>query len=98
MDGKTLLLLLILAQLATHALSEDCMDVEMFRKLEPTIEDIQTIGYALAVLMIGYQGLKWSASESDETREDAKRGIIYIIIGIFVLKVGGEFILYILCG
>jgi len=39
---------------------------------------------ALAVLMIGVQGLRWLISESPKGRADAKKGLIWTIIGLLV--------------
>jgi len=99
MNKKNILLLILLIHATHTVIAEDkCLDDDFYNTLRPTIEQIQIVGYALAVLMIGYQGLKWSSSDSDQAREDAKKGIIYVIIGIFLLKVGGDFILYVICG
>lgn len=55
-----------------------------------TIGDVQSIlnavGSALGAVMIAWEGIKWMAAENPAEREDAKKGIIYVMIGLVLLK------------
>jgi type IV secretory pathway VirB2 component (pilin) len=58
---------------------------------------LTSVGTSLAILMMVLQGIKWMLSETPEEREDAKRGIIYIIIGLILLGSAYSFVYYLLC-
>jgi hypothetical protein len=55
-----------------------------------TIADVQEIllfvGGALGAAMIAWDGVKWITADSPAEREDAKRGVIYVMIGLVLLK------------
>jgi hypothetical protein len=58
---------------------------------------LSTIGVPLAWFMAAYMGVKWIVSESPEERENARRGIIYIIIGVIILRTADSLTLYLFC-
>ncbi|MFH1788014.1 MAG: hypothetical protein ABH834_01380 [Candidatus Altiarchaeota archaeon] len=47
-------------------------------------EGLLTASAALGTLLIAVQGLRWIISESPKGRADAKKGIIWTIIGLIV--------------
>jgi len=49
---------------------------------------------ALAVLMFSFQGLRWVLSESPEDRAEAKKGMIYVIVGLIAVYIAAN----IVCG
>lgn len=58
---------------------------------------LQKIGYAIAVFMFAYLGIKWMLAEGPADRENARRGIIYIIIGLMLLRAGVPLVYFLLC-
>jgi hypothetical protein len=54
--------------------------------LDEASDAIQKIGAAAAVLMFSIQGLKWVTSETPADRAEAKKGMIYVIVGLIFLK------------
>ena len=58
---------------------------------------LTSVGTSLAILMMALQGIKWILSDTPEEREDTKRGIIYIIIGLILLGSAYTFVYYLLC-
>ena len=67
----------------------------------PAIQTIQTllknIGYPIALFMMVYMGAKWAVAEGPEDRENARRGIIYIVIALVMLVSSASFTTYLLC-
>jgi hypothetical protein len=51
------------------------------------IVPLRTIGWPIGFFMMAYMGIKWITAESAEDRENAKRGVIYIFIGLILLNV-----------
>jgi hypothetical protein len=63
-----------------------------------TMQDMfKTMGYPLALFMMVYMGAKWAIAEGPEDRENARRGIIYIVIALLLLKAAPSFTVYLLC-
>lgn len=61
------------------------------------LEDILTdVGSALAVLMIAIEGVRWTAAQSPQDRESAKKGIIYIVAGLGLLVSSENLVSYLL--
>ncbi|MBM3308941.1 MAG: hypothetical protein FJY77_01685 [Candidatus Altiarchaeales archaeon] len=67
---------------------------------DQAIVDIENIllevGSALGVLMIAIESLKWIAAQSPAERESAKKGVIYIMIGLLLLKVSEKLVKFLL--
>jgi hypothetical protein len=62
------------------------------------IQDMLTrIGYPIAFVMMVYMGAKWIISEGPEDRENARRGVIYIVIALIMLRASAAFVRYLLC-
>jgi len=63
--------------------------------------DIQTslvtIGAVVGLLFMVLEGIAWMMAEGPEEREDAKKGIIYILIGLIILTSAYTFVRYLLC-
>lgn len=66
-----------------------------------SFDDVQNslkyIGAVLAVLFMVLNGIKWIIADGPEDREDAKKGIIYTIIGLILLGAAYQFIYYLMC-
>jgi len=64
-----------------------------------SIQDVQNmllqVGGALGILMIAFESIKWITAEGPAERESAKKGVIYILIGLLLLK-SAERIIYFL--
>lgn len=75
-----------------------CYHQDVYDNIKEFEEDLLTIGYPVAMLMIAYMGLKYTSSTSAQERENNKRAIIYVIIGMLILYAGSEFMIWVLCG
>ncbi|MFH1125777.1 MAG: pilin [Candidatus Altiarchaeota archaeon] len=55
-----------------------------------TMQDVELmllqIGSALGVLMITISCIRWIAAQNPEERESAKKGVIYVMIGLLLLR------------
>jgi hypothetical protein len=49
------------------------------------IANLRTVAYALGWLMMVLMGLKWIISESANERAEAKKGMIYIVVGLLIV-------------
>ena len=47
---------------------------------------LQTMAYALGMLMVVIQGVRYIAADSAQDRGDVKKGLIYIVIGVLVVQ------------
>ncbi len=89
---KKAALLLLLAQ---NASAEACM--ANIPALNELILDIQTIGNPIGFFMLAYMGVKWIVAEGPQDVENARRGVIYVVIGLILLKVSHPLVVYLLC-
>lgn len=80
MKPRNIVIAFVLLQLvvANASAASDTMD--------ETNKAIRQIGAALAVLMFSIHGLKWVMSETPADRAEAKKGMIYVIVGLLFLK------------
>lgn len=51
------------------------------------IQPTTKLVYALGWLMLTVLGMKWIVAESTQERLDAKKGMIYIVVGLLVVRV-----------
>jgi len=68
--------------------------------LEATTEIIlalTTIGFPIGLFMMIYMGIKWIMAEGAEDRENARRGIIYVVSGLILLRAAAPTITYLVC-
>ncbi|MFH0862510.1 MAG: pilin [Candidatus Altiarchaeota archaeon] len=93
---KTALLLMLAAQTAS-ALACWPASTDLRDKLTEIINQLLTLGSPIAFLMMVYMGIKWYMAEGPEDRENARRGIIYVVIGLIMLRGAQEFVHYLLC-
>lgn len=65
-----------------------------------TMQEIENIllrvGTVLGALMITIEGIKWITAQSPPERESAKKGVIYIMIGLILLKSSEKIIQFLL--
>ena len=54
---------------------------------------LKTIASALGVLVITYAGIKWIMSEGPQERDDAKKTIIYALVGLIIVSLADELVL-----
>ena len=47
---------------------------------------LKTVAYSLGWIMMVIMGIKWIIADSPNERADAKKGMIYIVIGLLVVK------------
>jgi len=50
----------------------------------PWIDSFKSLAYAVAWLMMVVLGMKWIAADSANERLEAKKGMMYVVIGILV--------------
>lgn len=55
------------------------------------------IASALGVLVITYAGIRWVASESPQEREDAKKTILYVIVGLIIVRLAHPLVQALYC-
>lgn len=64
------------------------------------IWDINTILYGItagiAILMIVLYGIKWKIADNPEAREEAKRGILNVILGLAIIIIAANLVALIL--
>ena len=48
--------------------------------------NLQYVGYTLGILMVIIQGVRYITADSAQERSDVKKGLIYVVIGILVIK------------
>lgn len=58
------------------------------------IRALKRIAAALGALLIAVQGLKYVTAESPDDRAEAKKGLIWIIVGLLVAAISA----YLVCG
>ncbi len=58
---------------------------------------LKDVGWPIGFFMMVYMGIKWIISEGPEERENARRGVIYVVIGVLVLRTGVGLIEYLMC-
>jgi len=58
---------------------------------------IKNVATALGVLMIVYSGVRWIVATSPDERDDAKKTIVYVIIGLLVIAVTKELVQALYC-
>jgi hypothetical protein len=73
---------------------------ELPLEFQRAILDIQNtlvgVGSPLATLMIVIEGLRWTGAQSPQERESAKKGIIYIMFGVMLLKQSETIVVFLL--
>ena len=50
------------------------------------LASLATLAYALAWIMMVIMGMKWILADSPNERADAKKGMMYILIGLLVVR------------
>lgn len=64
------------------------------------INDVNTMLYGIAagvaILLIAIHGIKWKMASSPEGREDAKRGILNVILGLAIIIIAAALVSLIL--
>ena len=60
-------------------------------------EGVLTVAAALGTLMISIQGLKWLMAESPKGRAEAKKGIVWTILGLTVAYIAVNLVCGIYC-
>jgi len=75
-----------LAKLTLIALMAAFVSGDNFEAMHEANTAIRWVGAALGVLMFAVQGLKWLSSDTPEGRADAKKGMIYVIVGLLFLR------------
>ena len=48
--------------------------------------NLQTMAYALGLLMVVVQGLRYIIADSAQERADVKKGLIYVVVGLLVVS------------
>lgn len=66
-------------------------------ELQEIVNELPKVAAALGALMLAILGVKWIMSENPQEREDAKKGIIYVIIGLLLVTMAGTLVTEIYC-
>jgi len=90
MKVKTILYLIVFTQLLASIASAQGSLTELIE----VNKVMRNIAAALAVFMFTLQGLKWVTAESAPDRLEAKRGMIYVMLGLLVVFIAAN----IVCG
>jgi len=53
---------------------------------------LETLAAALATLMIAIQGIRYLITEAPKQRKEIKKGLIYIVVGLFVVILAAEIV------
>ncbi|VVB54766.1 Uncharacterised protein [uncultured archaeon] len=59
--------------------------------------EIMSVASAAAVVMIGMQALKWTTETDPAGRESARKGIIYVVLGLALMMSAGGIVGFLLC-
>ncbi len=70
---------------------------DLMKPVKNIIDFLVVIAYPIGFFMIVYMGVKWIISEGPEDRENARRGVIYVIIGLILLRSAFYLVTYLLC-
>jgi len=97
MNAKQALPLASLLLAAQDAAASACVDAVAATVAANIATMLTTIGNACAYFMMVYMGMKWMMAEDPEGRENARRGVIYIVIGLILLRSSSPLVLYLLC-
>ncbi len=60
-------------------------------------DQLQAIGWPIGWFMVALMGIKWIISEGPEAREDARRGVIYVVIGLILLMTAESLTIMLFC-
>lgn len=61
------------------------------------VSALKVIAAALAVLLISVQGLKYVTAEAPDDRAEAKKGLIWIIVGLLVVAIAANLVCGLYC-
>lgn len=53
---------------------------------------LKTIGSSVGILVITYAGLRWIFYDNPQERDDAKKTIIYVMVGVFIIGNASEIV------
>ena len=56
------------------------------------IASLATVAYALGWIMMIIMGIKWIIADSPNERADAKKGMMYVVVGLLVVRSMGSLI------
>ncbi len=92
MKGRIIVVVFVLL-IAANLVSSESYITEM----SDLIVALKTVAAALAVLLISIQGLKYITAESPNDRAEAKKGLIWIIVGLVVAAVSANLVCGLYC-
>ena len=95
MNVKAASTLLLLTLAAQYAAATAC--AANIPAMNDIMQMLQTIGYPIGIFMVAYMGIKWMLAEGPQDRENARRGIIYVVIGLILLQVSVKLVYFLLC-
>lgn len=95
MKNNSRLLILAMILLAKIAWATDIPETSEIWNL---YSEMKSVGAALGALVIVYAGLRWIMAENPQDRDDAKKAVIYTIVGLLVIAVAKEIVDAIYCG
>ena len=68
------------------------LTMQMSTEMAALNTGLVNIAAALGVLVISYAGLRWIMSTGPQEREDAKKTVIYAIIGLLVVSIAYDLV------
>ncbi|MFH1835802.1 MAG: pilin [Methanobacteriota archaeon] len=92
MKGRIIVVVFVLLIAANLVSSQDYLT-----EMSDLIVALKTVAAALAVLLISIQGLKYITAESPNDRAEAKKGLIWIIVGLVVAAVSANLVCGLYC-
>lgn len=74
----------------------DCIPDGVSHGFKPLIEILQSAAVAVGTVLIAFMGLKWLTADTPAERDNARKGIVYIVAGLLILASGEGLVLWLL--
>ncbi|MFH1125776.1 MAG: pilin [Candidatus Altiarchaeota archaeon] len=58
---------------------------------------LTTLASALGVLVISYAGIRWVAADSPQERDDSKKMIMYVMVGLIIVNLADYLVQALYC-
>ena len=78
--------LFIMSHLSQYVLAAGCGNPPANLNNIWNPKNLQSMAYALALLMVVIQGVRYIVADSAQERAEVKKGLIYIVIGLLVVQ------------
>ena len=85
---------LFIIYLTTNAAAT--LPLEFYSSIQGVESILLQVGSALGVLIITFEAIKWIAAQNPAERESAKKGVLYVMIGLIILRSSESLITFLL--